>query len=192
MAKIDKVKIRFEKLMLSSVGMVVLDVLVGLLLLNYKSFSVKTTSIIVGSLLVLHGLFFMIRYLYDGLGENVFAVDLISSVASIILGVFAMFNIFDKVKAIGIIYGIFLVIAAIELGYFGLKFRNKQEEIYPLICFISILYIVMAVFVIVNPFKRFMLDYRLVGLFLTCYGLLSGLAVRLFYKRSEQVLDIFK
>jgi hypothetical protein len=58
----------------------------------YEDFSADIYSVIVGAGILVHGLFYLIRYLYDGFGRKIFNVDVIFAVASVILGLFGMFN----------------------------------------------------------------------------------------------------
>ena len=189
MSKVNK---RFQNLMLISLIMVVVDVAVGLLLMNYFDFSDKVFSVICGSVILLHGLFFTIRYLYDGLGKNVFRADIIAAVVCIIIGLVQMFGPFITTKNLGIFFGIYLIAEAAEKGYFGYVFFKKKEDIYPLICFVSILMLIMAIFAIINPFERFMLSTRLAGMFMICSGLFDALICVLFRNHSTQVLKSFK
>lgn len=188
----SKVSKRLQNLMLVSLVMVVIDVTVGLLLMNYFDFSNRVFSVIIGSVILLHGLFLIIRYLYDGLGKKIFRADIVSAVVCVLIGLFQMFGPFISYKAIGVFYGIYLVAMAAEKGYFGYVFCKQKNEMYPLVCFIAILVFVMAIFVMINPFERFMLSTKLTGMFMICSGLLDAIFCVLFRNRADQVLKLFK
>jgi len=184
---------RFENLMNVSLIMVLIDILVGALLFVYfDNFNTTSNGAIIGGIMILHGLFLLIRYLYDGLGINIFKMDLIIGVASIILGIFTIINPFATLSALGVLFGIFLICIGIEKGSFGLLLRKKQDEIYPLICFISILMIIMGVVVLTNPFDAFMTAVKLAGLFLICTGLFDCMFCVLLKKRAKTIFEIFK
>lgn len=188
----DKVIKRFKKLMLISEGINIFDIIVGLLFIICTSFSSKINAVILGALILIHGLFYIIRYIYDGLGVKVFSVNLITGVAAIILGLFTMFNPFDTLSFIGILCGIWLIILAGEKIFYAFKLKKEQDEIFPLVTFISILLIVMGFLVSFNPFSSFMLITRLIGIFLICSGLFEMMACSLFNKRAKVLLNIFK
>lgn len=188
----SKISNRFKKMMLLSLGVALLDVIVGVLFIVCTSFTTKINVVILGSTILIHGLFYVIRYLYDGFGKKVFAVDLIAGVAAVILGIFTVFNTFDPLKTLGILFSIWLFISGSEKLYFGIKFMKRQEDIYPLITMISILYFIMGVLAIFNPFELFMIISRLVGLFIICSGLFEMLTCMLFRKRAKYILDMFK
>lgn len=188
----NKITKRFEKMMLLSLGVAILDIIVGILFIICTSFSTKVNVVILGSTILIHGLFYVIRYLYDGLGKKVFAVDLIAGVASIILGIFTIFNTFDPLKVLGVMFFIWLLISGSEKLYYGIIFMKKQEDIYPLVTFIAILCYVMGILALINPFELFMVISRLVGLFIICSGLFEILTCTLFRKRAKYILDMFK
>ena len=119
-----KITNRFEKMMLISMGVSLIDVIVGVLFIVCTSFSTKVNMVILGATILVHGLFYVIRYLYDGLGKKVFSVDLISGVASIILGVFTIFNTFDPLSVLGILFCIWLFISGGEKLYYGILFYS--------------------------------------------------------------------
>lgn len=188
----DKVVKRFNGLLLSSIVFSVLDVIIGFMLFKYTELSMKVNMVIIGSLITIHGLHFIIRYIYDGLGSKIFAIDLIVGVMAVIMGVFTVFNPYEALEVIGIFVAIWFFISAIEKLFYGIKFMKAQEEIYPLIMFIMILSVVMGVLCLFNPFHSFMLISRLAGLFIVCSGLFDIMVSFLFKSRANVLLKMFK
>ena len=199
----NKVIKRFENMMFSSLLIVFFNVLVGLILIFFNDFSTKINYVIVGSFILVNGLFYIIRYLYDGLGNKFFAIDLIIGVISVLLGIFTFINLKYRLletddfvltidKVMGIVFGIWLIVGFIEKIFYGIKFMKVNEEIFPLITFISVLFLVMGVIVIFNPFKAFMLISRLIGLFMVCAGLFESMVCMLFRRRAKNILKVFE
>jgi uncharacterized membrane protein HdeD (DUF308 family) len=149
-------------------------------------------TVVMGSLILIHGVFYLIKYLYDGLGKRFFAHSVIIAVIAIVLGVFTIFNPFKTITALGVMYGIYLLSVALDNGLYAYKMFKSGEEIYPLVTIITIFDIVMAVLVMINPFDSFMLISRLIGLFAICSGLFNGLIAMLFKKRAKYILDLYK
>ena len=187
----NKVVKRFENMMLGSLVMSLIDVAVGLLFILYTDFTTKMNMIIVGSFIILHGLFYLVRYFYDGLGNKFFSFELIFGVAAVILGVFTVFNPMDALKTIGVLFGIWLCISAIDKLYYGIKFITAHEEIFPLVTFLAILLLIMGVLTIFNPFKAFTLITRLIGLFMIASGLFDAVTWMLFRRRAKQLMKLF-
>ncbi len=187
----SKVETRFRSLMLISFVMVFIKIIIGALLTFYLDFSVKVAAVIIGTVVLLQGMFYFIRYLYDGLGKKVFAVDLVVAVVDIVLGAFMIFYDFTSLSHIGIVFGLHLIGAACEKGYFAIKLRKHNDSSYPLIIVISLLLIVMGVFVMFNPLKSFVLATKMVGLFMLCTGVFEGMTCKLFFDKAKTLLKMF-
>ncbi len=192
----NKVIKRMENLMISSLSMALISVIVGLVFILGDKFQLATTAVILSSYILINGLFYLIRYLYDGLGKKVFAVDLVLGVVGIILGIFTyVYLMNDTTKildTVGIILGVWFIAVAFEKIFFGVKFATANEEISPLVCFIGLLMAIMGLLVVFNPFSYFMLVTRLMGLFTICAGLLDGMVSMLFRRRAKEILKLFK
>ena len=188
----EKVIEKFNKIINISILTLVIDLAVGILLVASTSFATKIAAIVIGSLLIIRGIYSIIRYIYDGIGIKIFATDLIVGISSIIIGLFSIFNTIETIKVIGILYGIWLLLNGCNKLYYSIKFMKAQEEIYPLITFISILYIVMSIIVIFNPFNTFMLITKLIGYFIIASSLLDIIYNLLFKKRAKEILILFK
>ena len=187
----SKVETRFKSLMLVSYIMVFISVAIGALLTFCLSFSSKVAAVIIGTVVLLQGMFYFIRYLYDGLGKKVFAIDLIIAVVDIVLGTFTIFFPFESVGHVGIVFGLHLLGNAAEKCYYAIKLRNKQDSSYPLFFVITLLLVVMAGFVIFNPFKAYVLSTKLSGLFMLCSGVFEGMMCKLFFDRAKVILKMF-
>jgi uncharacterized membrane protein HdeD (DUF308 family) len=187
----NKVELRLKGLMMISVILAVVDISVGCLLTFYLKFSTKLSAVIIGTVILLHGMFHLIRYIYDGLGKKVFAVNLITAVINVILGIFTMVYPFTSINHLGIIFAFYLLGNAYEKGFYGLKLRKKEDASYPLICVLSILLILMAVIVMFNPFSGFMLSTKLAGLFMICSGVFEAMICKLFFDKADVLLKMF-
>lgn len=189
----NKVAMRFKKMMFASMGISILDILVGVLFFMCNDFSNKVCSVIIGALILVHGLFYLIRYIYDGLGRKVFSIDVIFGVEAIIVGLFSMFNPLDNLGNIYLLlFGIGICIIGVEMMCYGIKFMSKHEETFPLITLMSLLVIIMGVLAIINPFSRFILTARLVSYFAIATGLFGCLYNNLFKRRTNAILDMYK
>lgn len=182
---------RFKGIMNYSILVTLLDLIVGCILVFCTSFATKVCAVIAGSLILVHGLFYLVKYFYDGLGLKIFRVDLIVGIAAIILGLFTIFNPFSAVSVLGILFGIWLILMACEKFYYVAKFIKVNEEIYPLVGFISILILIMGILCVVNPFESFMIISKLVGIFIICSALFDLMTCMLFKKRALNILKIF-
>lgn len=183
---------RFNKLMNTSIFMLLLDVLVGFLLVTKPDLVTKVCAVLFGSLLVVHGLFDFIRYIYDGLNSRIFAMMLVTSISSVILGVFMILTHQAVLEIVGIVFGIWLLVNGLLRFYYSFRLMQIKDEIYPLTMFISVLILLMGILVIFNPFSSFMLVTKLCGYFMMASSLLDAMYCLLLKKRSKEVLSLFK
>lgn len=188
----EKVLKRFNTILNFSIIMLLLDIVVGVLFVLITDLSTKVITIMLGMLIFINGLFSLLRYIYDGLGNRIFFLDLISSVVYVILGIFTMFNPYKTLEVLGILFGIKLLATGFEKSYYGIKFMKAHEEIYPLILIISILLVVSGILAIVNPFESFMLITKVIGIFMICSALFNAMFYMLLKKRAKNVLDLFE
>lgn len=187
----EKVIKRFNMLMNSSILMLILDFIVGILLVVKTDFMTKICAVLIGGLLIVHGLFNLIRYFYDGLGNRFFFPELISGLVGIILGIFAFLNVTNTLSVLGTVFGIWIIVYGLEKSYYAWKFMKVREEIYPLVMFISILFIIMGALTIFNPFSSFMIITKLIGVFVCVSALLDIMTCMLFKRRSTNLLKLF-
>lgn len=188
----NKVTERFKKMMLASMGIFCLDILVGISFLMFDTFTNRVCCVILGALLLVHGLFYLIKYIYDGFGKKVFAIDIVFGVAAVILGLFTMFAPDELISSYLLLYGIGLCVRGLEMMCYGVFFIKKHEETYPIITLTALLVIIMGVLAIINPFNQFILTLRLVCYFSIATGLFGCMYSNLFKRRTRAILDMYK
>lgn len=189
---VDKIVERYYKMMNISVFMYIFDIIVGALLIYYADLAIKIYAVVLGSLMLIHGLFDLIRYLYDGLGNRIFNSDVTMSVSSIIFGLFTIFYTFESINLIGVIFGIWLIVYSFQKSYYLFVLVKNNEEIFLLVGFITLLDFIMGVLVIINPFDSFIIVTKLIGYFSIASSLLNVMYCLLFKKRAKQLLKMFE
>ena len=182
---------RFNRMMNISIAMVSFDIIVGLLLFLGASFVNKVNAVLLGCLLLVHGLFQLIRYFYEGL-EKFFFTDLILSIVGIVAGLFSIFNPTETITIVGILFGIWMIIYGLERLYYALRLMKNKVEIFPLLLFISVLLVVMGILILFHPFRAFMLLTKLIGLFILVMSILDVMTYSLYKKRNKELLKLFE
>lgn len=183
---------RFNKLMNTSILMLLLDILVGIFLVVKPELITKVCAVLMGSLFLIHGIFDFIRYIYDGLNSKFFAMMIVTSLSSVILGVFMIFSHQSVLEILGIVFGIWMLLNGLVRFYYSFRFMQIKEEIYPLTMFISGLMVLMGVLVMFNPFSSFILITKLCGYFVIASSLLDVMYCLLLKRRSKSVISVFK
>lgn len=188
----DKVVKRFSFIENISICMLVIDFLVALLLFKFSSLSVKIDCVIFGSLLIVHGLFALIKYFYDGIGSKIFSSQLVNCVVGLILGLFLCFYDLETIKTMGIIVGIWFIIDGLLKGYHSFIFLKNKEDIAPLVFMPALLIVIMGVLAIFNPFGMYVSEIRLLSIFMFGFVVLDGMISMLYKRRAKYILPMFK
>ena len=188
----NKIVDRFNKLLNVSLLFVILDVVLGIILLKYTEASFKVIMVLLGCFILVNGLFSLIRYFYDGLANKVFKPDLVNGIAGVLFGLYAMFSPSNTLKAIGIVFALWILVIGLVKCYYTYKLMKNDDEIYPLLAFIALLDIIMGIVTLINPFKSFMIISKAVAIFVICYSLVEGVYLSLVKKRSQQILKMFE
>ena len=185
---------RFKKFQLFSMIVSVFSFVIGLIFLGFeKRLMVEIYKPVIGSLVVISGLFSLVKYFYDGLANDVYKFEIVNGIALLILGAFILLGEYENLyKVIGLFFGLYYLLNGLMKGFYTFKFLKNNEEIYPLFLIITILTIVMGILSIFNPFGSFMLITRLISVFLVFGSVLELMAASLFRKRSKYILKIFE
>lgn len=185
---------RFKKFQLFSMLIALFSLVIGVLFLGFeKHLTIETIYYVVGCIIVISGLFSLVKYFYDGLANDVYKLELVNGIVLLILGGFMLLYKFDNLfKVIGVFFGIYYLFMGFMKGYYTYNFFNSNEEVYPLFLMLTILTIVMGVLSLFNPFSSFMLISRLITIFLVVGSVFELMAASLFRKRAKNILKMFE
>lgn len=188
----EKVVARFNRIMNISIVMVGFDIIVGLFLFFEASFVTKVNAVLLGSLLLIHGFFQLIRFFYDGVGKKFFFADLLLSIVGIVAGLFSIFNPNETITIVAILFGVWMLFYGLERLYYAICLMKEKEEIFPLLLIISLLITVMGILIITYPFRAFILLTKLIGLFVLVMSVLDVMTYSLYKKRNKVLLELFR
>lgn len=191
----ERILRKFNMVVIISIASLVFDICIGgLLIFKSDGFTFNSNMMLVGLFILVKGLASLIRYVYDGTGSKFFMFDLFTGVSGVVLGLFSCLSVFLKdftleYSAIGLIFGVCLIIYAISKIYYGIKFRQVNEEIYPLVFMTGLLYLVIAISTIFNPMHLYIM--YLIGILIIGYSVLEMNYCLLLRKRSKNFLNFF-
>lgn len=191
----ERILKKFNMVVIVSIATLIFDLCIGALLI-FKSdvFTFNSNMMLVGLFILVKGLASLIRYLYDGIGSKFFMFDLFTGVSGVVLGLFSCLSVFLKdfvleYSTIGLIFGICLITYAISKVYYGIKFRQVNEDIFPLVFMTGLLYIVIGIISIFNPLNVYIM--YLIGILIVGYSVLEMNYCLLLRKRSGKFLNFF-
>ena len=184
---------RFKKFQLLSMMVSLFSLIVGLVLIKLSEY-VTPINICLGlaGIILVNALCSLVKYLYDGFANNVYKIEIVSGLAMLVLGIFMLFTKAENAyMVLGTYFGIYCLLSSLVKGYYTYKFLKENEDIFALYLIISILFVVMGVLSIFNPFKFMEVTY-LVSIFLVVVSVFDLMAASLFKKRSKYILKIFE
>ena len=182
----------FNNLLNISFLMIALDILVGGVFLFYSEIATKVAAVIVGCLILIHGIFALIDYFYVGMLFKFLKYKYLPGIFLSLLGIIVILCPTTLINLLGIGVGIWLFVVGIENLAYAIRLWNSKEDISSLVLFIAMSAMIMGVLVVINPFSKFMLLTKLVGIFIVANGCLDIVKLLLFKKRAKNIMQIFK
>ena len=188
----DRAAKNFNNLLNISFLMIALDVIVGGLFVFYTGIATEIAMVIIGCLILVHGIFALIDYFYVGMLFNFLKYKYIPAIALILLGIIIIINPIATISLFGIGAGIWMFVIGLENLAYAIRLWNNKEDIFSLVLFIDVCSLLMGILTIINPFSRFMLITKLAGIFVVANGLLDIVKILLFKKRAKNIIKAFK
>ena len=181
---------KYNTIMNSSILFNILTIGVGvlLLLIGEEKLSFESILLILGATITLS----VIKYISTVGKNNIFKVCVITGAASTVLGLFTMFNDLDALKYMGIFAGSWFIIRSISNGYLSCVLIKNKDDAFPIISLTTLIILVAGVLVMINPFKVFVTNIRLVSLFVISVGAFEFIIQLLLTNKKERLLKYFK
>ena len=184
---------RFKMFQLLSVVVALFGLIVGIVLIGLPKYvSPQVISRVLAGVIIIGGLASLVKYFYDGFANSVYKFEIVSGLAMLITGVFMFFTKKDNYyDTLGIYFGIYCILSGLMKGYYSYKFLKENENIFALYLMLTVLFVVMGVLSIFNPFK-FMEITDMTSIFLAVGSVFDMMAASLFRKRARNILKIFE
>lgn len=182
-----------KNLNLITIGSIIMDVIfiaLGLFLIINPTLSTKVSGILLGILLVVSGLYAVIKYVLNIDSAFIFTFELIYGLLSIIAGILIIANPLSLANFITIIVGLWFIVSAIIKVSLALQFRVFKEETWVLNLVIGLLTILLGILLLINPFSGFIIITTYVGIMLIVYAGMDIVEQFLFRKRASDITKI--
>ena len=189
----DVIENRFKKFQFLSLFVALFGLIVGIVLIAFKSYiTPQVLNMVLAAVICIGGLSSILKYFYDGFANRVYKSEIISGLAMLIVGCFMFCTYKDNyLLTIGIYFGIYTILSGFAKSYYTYKFLKANEDIFALYLMISILFVVMGILSIFNPFGFMEITY-LVSIFLIVCSVFDMMGASLFKKRAKHILKIFE
>lgn len=185
---------RFSKFQLLSMIVPLFSLIIGLVFIGLADYvSSEIIGKVLSGIIVINGLVSLVKYFYDGFANKIYKFEIVNGLAMLVLGVFVFLEKADNIyNVLGIYFGIFCILSGLMKSFYTYKFLRENESIFGLYLIITLLFIIMGVLSIFNPFAKFMEVTYMVSIFLVVTAVFDLMAASLFRKRRKNILKIFE
>lgn len=181
----EKRLVCFKKILRRDFVICLMELGIGLFQFFFNSLSTKSVFILLGCLMIVEGLYSLIKYFSDGFGTSVYESKLVFGSSGLVLGLFtAIYNF----SYLNVVLGIWFLIKACCKLYDSFKLRSFDEEIYPLQFMFALLILIMGVCIIFNLITSVLIDKK-IGLFLVIMAIVEFMNSMLYRRRAENLLE---
>jgi len=179
---------------IATYGQMVLDIIICLLGIYSASNPTGSTTVIsvaFGILLVVIGIYNIIKYIFNMNNGPFFVVDITYGILSIIAGIFIITNPLSLASILTIGLGIWLVASAAFKGALVIQLRKFKEETWVFSLVVSILTLIIGIVIIINPFSTALVLTTFVGILMCVYSAIDFVQQILFRHRVKEFIEIF-
>ncbi len=185
-----KMEQAFHKIIFTEMVFSVIYAIVGLIIFLYSDMTNKTVGLLIGTFLLING-FLTIFTSIDKTKIKLFHYNLFFGIASIILGIFIMFNPLSILNFLNITLGIWLVVESLNKIFYFFSLKKIKENSSKVILVSGILLLFLGIMIIVNPFRSTVIT-KTVGIFVMLYNIVNLNDLVLLKRRSKNFLKLFK
>lgn len=182
-----------KRLNLITIGAISLDVIIvilGFFLMSNPELTTQVSGILFGLLLMVSGLYAIMKYITNMHSNIVFTLELIYGIISVLFGILIMANPLGFANLITIFIGLWFIVSGVIKGAIAIRFKKYREETWLFNLVIAILTLLIGILLVVNPFNGVMVLTTYVGIMFIIYAGMDIVNQLLFRKRATQIEKI--
>ena len=164
--------------------------LLGVLLLFLTDITTKVIGVVVGFSCLASGACSLYNY-FKRDGAKLFELSIFFAGIYFLLGLLLIFYPYRAMSFLMICMGIYLIIKGLLKVNYGLWFKKGNEDCWLVTLATGILYVIIGILVMFNPFKAGFTLNQIVGAFMMITGVLDFQNTFMFKKRTNEIMDIF-
>lgn len=185
-----KIEQTFNQIIFREMVYSVVFAIIGLIIFLNSDMTNRTAGLLIGTFLLVAGIFNLYTFI-DKHKIKLFRFSLYFGIINILLGIFAMFNPLSILNFLNISLGICLIVESINKIIYFLDFKKVGEESKKIILTSSILFLILGIMIIVNPFRSIIIT-KTIGMFVILYNVLNLNDLVLLKRRSKKFLELLK
>lgn len=165
-------------------------IIVGLFLILNPQISQQAVGVIIGVIFILYGAIKLIGFIVNAGLKSETTFDFVNALLNIGLGMFVIYNHGKVLTVAAVIIGIITGFESIMRIATAFELKNSNYEKWKNELVFGMVSVLIALFIIFNPFKAVMAVYIMLGIAMTAYGLFrfwSAFKVSEIFKALEPV-----
>ncbi len=166
----------FKNFFRSSIISSFIILIFGLLLTFKSSSTIFAISYILGGLLIILGVFSIIKYISNISKVEQSSLDILYAVISITFGVIIINNPEGIASIIPFIIGIGILVSSASKLQYAVLLKKENNNVWKVTMIISIVSALCGIILIFNPFKAGVILTQIVGIFIIVYAVLDIIA----------------
>ena len=163
----------FKKVFRMSVISSIMFLIFGLLLIFQTENLIKTISIVIGSLLLVIGVFPIVNY-FKNRNENIFSsAGLLYGIFSVVAGIIILIRKDFLTIIIPVLTGVWMIINSVNKIQIAMELRDRKIPSWLVSFIFAILILVGGALLIINPINGAILLSRTIGILIVIYSVLD-------------------
>ena len=187
---IDKIKLDFNKILISSIILNVLFLLFGIFIYLNAGITIRLTGIILGVYLLIFGLFAIYEFLMRAVSP-LFSLNILWGILAIIVGLFIMIDPLQFTKVLTFALGIYLIIISINRIIDSIKLKKYGYDGWSIILVIGIILLIFGIYIMINPMAS-MDIVQAAGIFIILASILEICHAIMLYTKASDILELWK
>lgn len=163
----------FKKVFRMSIISSILFLTFGFLLIFQTENVIKTISIIIGSLLLIIGIFPIVNY-FKNRNQNIFSsAGLLYGIFSVVAGIIIMVNKNLLATIIPVLTGVWMIINSVNKIQISMELRDRKLPSWIVSFIFAIIILVGGALLIINPINGAVLLSKTIGIIIVIYAFLD-------------------
>lgn len=162
----------------------------GLLLIFQTESVIKTISLIIGTILLVIGVFPIVNYFRNRQPGLLSGAGLLYGIFSVVAGIVIIFNKNLLATIIPVLGGVWMIINSVNKIQIAMELRDNKISSWIISFIFAIIILIMATLLIINPVRGAVLLSKTVGIFIVIYSILD-IADSIFIKiKSKELKEV--
>lgn len=179
----------FKKMFLMSILSSIFFIVIGLFLMMKPGETMAIISYAVGSLILVSGVIFLIKYFTNKNAYTMLSGELILGVICVIVGIVLFLNPKALASVIHFILGMWIIISSVTKIQYAFQLKSYHNKAWISTLVIAAITFIFGLLLLFNPFEGAKFLTQIIGIFILTYAILDLIEVFIIRKNLKDVKD---